>query len=276
MQSRVHRKLNRSREPLNLVLVFGRAGDENRLLQNKVTQHPIKSTPSLPNSLPPFRSDTAGWLLARLLLLDIWVREAAKLCELKRGKELGDISADWKFERPVDFCKLLHPAHTSGFGFESVADLDSSTMDRLAIVGPHIYTDGSRIEGKDRAALTEWRDDTEYWNSAYRFESFCVVFQAEMFALHRALWRVKKARQDNRDIVAEGREVRLFWMRAHADTAGNEHADELANNVILKRKTAADYDRFPLLYAKKAIRAASLDQWQQRYAEGSTGASFPG
>ncbi|GBP04470.1 hypothetical protein EVAR_55305_1 [Eumeta japonica] len=43
---------------------------------------------------------------------------------------------------------------------------------------------------------------------------------------------------------------------------------------------AADYDRFPLSYAKKAIRVASLNEWQQRYTEGGTGkinrASFPG
>ncbi|GBP85778.1 hypothetical protein EVAR_84594_1 [Eumeta japonica] len=66
-------------------------------------------------------------------------------------------------------------------------------------------------------------------------------------------------------------EVRLFWVRAHAGTTGNERADELARNAALKKKTAADYDRYPLSYAKKVIRAASLDEWQQRYTEGGTG-----
>ncbi|GBP32084.1 hypothetical protein EVAR_80850_1 [Eumeta japonica] len=41
-------------------------------------------------------------------------------------------------------------------------------MDRLAIIRSHIYTDGSRIEGKVGAALTEWRDGMEFGNSAYR------------------------------------------------------------------------------------------------------------
>ncbi|GBP97447.1 Retrovirus-related Pol polyprotein from type-1 retrotransposable element R1 3 [Eumeta japonica] len=197
---------------------------------------------------------------------------------------------------------MPHPAHTPELGFESVEDLDPSTVDRLAIVGPHIYTDGSKTEGKVGAALTEWRDEMESGNSTFRLESFCTVFQAEMFALHRAIKRVKEgkdrlvnifsdsksslqmltapktynplahaARQDIRDIVAEGREVRLFWVRAHAGTTGNERADELARNAALKKKTAADYDRYPLSYAKKVIRAASLDEWQQRYTEGGTG-----
>ncbi|GBP78439.1 Putative 115 kDa protein in type-1 retrotransposable element R1DM [Eumeta japonica] len=89
-------------------------------------------------------------ILARLLPLDIRVREVAWLYEVKRGKHLRDICADRELESPVDFCELPHPAHIPELGFESVEDLDPTTMDRLAIVGLHIYTDGSKIEGKGR------------------------------------------------------------------------------------------------------------------------------
>ncbi|GBP54248.1 hypothetical protein EVAR_36463_1 [Eumeta japonica] len=133
-------------------------------------------------------------ILARLLPLDIQVRKAAKLYEVKRGKELGDIYADQDLERPLDFHVLPHPSHTPEFGFESVENLDPSIMNQLAIVGPHIYTDGSRIEDKISAALTEWRDGMESGNSAYSLESFCTVFHAEIFALHRAIRRVKKGK----------------------------------------------------------------------------------
>ncbi|GBP68551.1 hypothetical protein EVAR_53969_1 [Eumeta japonica] len=57
---------------------------------------------------------------------------------------------------------------------------------------------------------------------------------------------------------------------------GNERADELARNAALKKKTVVDYDRFPLSFAKKAIRAASLEKWQKRYTEGSTGPNNQG
>ncbi|GBP45066.1 Putative 115 kDa protein in type-1 retrotransposable element R1DM [Eumeta japonica] len=110
-------------------------------------------------------------ILARLLPLDIRVRKAAKLCEVKRLKELGDICADRELERPVDFRELPHPVHTPEFGFESIEDLDPPTMDRLAIVGPHVYTDGSRIEGKVtrgyRGQRARWAASLDEWQQLY-------------------------------------------------------------------------------------------------------------
>ncbi|GBP92625.1 hypothetical protein EVAR_100447_1 [Eumeta japonica] len=47
-----------------------------------------------------------------------------------------------------------------------------------------------------------------------------------------------------RDILVSLRRVR------NSSTTGNDHADELARNVALKKKVARDYDRFPLSFAK--------------------------
>ncbi|GBP73389.1 Retrovirus-related Pol polyprotein from type-1 retrotransposable element R1 3 [Eumeta japonica] len=147
--------------------------------------------------------------------------------------------------------------------------LDSQTVDRLAVVGPQIYTDGSRIEGKVGAALTEWRDGRRLGTGA--------TSRSLLHGLSGGDGRAAKSDTEGEEwrnisgIVAEGRAVRLFWVRAHAGIAGNERANELARRAALTKKTAADYDQFPLSYAKKVIRAASLEEWQQRYAEGSTG-----
>ncbi|GBP22762.1 hypothetical protein EVAR_13553_1 [Eumeta japonica] len=55
-----------------------------------------------------------------------------------------------------------------------------------------------------------------------------------------------EARRNISEIIAEGRAVRLFWVRAHVGIAGNERADELVKRAALTKKTAADYDKFPL------------------------------
>ncbi|GBP98434.1 hypothetical protein EVAR_9228_1 [Eumeta japonica] len=86
---------------------------------------------------------------------------------------------------------MPHPAHTPNSGSRALKTWIHQ-QSTVSIVGPHIYTDGSKTEGKVGAALTEWRDEMESGNSTFRLESFCTVFQAEMFALHRAIKRVKE------------------------------------------------------------------------------------
>ncbi|GBP78965.1 hypothetical protein EVAR_57842_1 [Eumeta japonica] len=72
---------------------------------------------------------------------------------------------------------------------------------------------------------------------------------------------VRKTRRDISEIITEGRAVHLFCVRAHTGISGNECANELARRAALTKKTIADYDCFPLSYAKKVIRSESLKEW---------------
>ncbi|GBP15726.1 hypothetical protein EVAR_93914_1 [Eumeta japonica] len=73
------------------------------------------------------------------------------------------------------------------------------------------------------------------------------------------------------EIIVESRVVCLFWVRAYARIAGKEPAIKFARRATLTKYTAVNYNKFPLYYTKKVIRAVNLDESQKRYAERGTG-----
>ena len=241
---------------------------------------------------------TSALILADLLPLDLRALEERRLYIAKIGGPLDTSLADREMEGRVPFEEQPHPAELISIGYGTVEDPESLQQ----LTGPQIYTDGSKIEGKVGAALTLWSDNEEKRSSKFRLESFCTVFQSEMYALRRAMEVASKAkekvvsilsdsksslellrtattahpigfeiRRAMRGIRAEGRDVKLFWVRAHVGTPGNERADILAKEAALHKKTAPDYDRYPKSYAKRIIRADSVRTWQARCDASGTG-----
>ncbi|GBP11818.1 hypothetical protein EVAR_74472_1 [Eumeta japonica] len=87
-----------------------------------------------------------GLILSKLLPLDIRVKKTAWVHKVKRGKQLDDTGSSRDkcistncCRNPLVRSKICIPE----LWFESVEDLNPTTMNRLAIVGLHIYTDGS-------------------------------------------------------------------------------------------------------------------------------------
>lgn len=252
----------------------------------------------------------AALVLAGLLPLDLRIREHAELYELKRGRPLEQ-AAGRQMESRVSYEKAPHPAKRPCLTYEILDDMTETTLELHGVRGPHIFTDGSKIEGKVGAAITWWREGVEVKSSRFRLEPFCTVFQAEMYALQAAVGQTLKTSEpvvsifsDSRSSLellasggtfhpiahsvlrdisalrAGGRDVRLFWVRAHVGIPGNERADELAKDAALRLKCKAHYDRYPVSYAKRLIRLGTVDAWQRRYERGDTASVtrvyFPG
>ncbi|GBP78322.1 hypothetical protein EVAR_52377_1 [Eumeta japonica] len=142
--------------------------------------------------------------------------------------------------------------------YELVDESDPDPLGKIA--GPQIYTDGSKINGRVGAAITWWTNDTESEYQTLSLHPSCSVYQAEMYALYRAVAMVKASREkvvnilsdsrsslellsnpsrtsistqweSTRNANAEGKEIRFYWLRAHVGTKGNERADELAKSL---------------------------------------------
>ncbi|KAJ8736730.1 hypothetical protein PYW07_000001 [Mythimna separata] len=178
--------------------------------------------------------------------------------------------------------------------YARLEDWTTETLETHRVTGPQVYTDGSKIEGKVGAALTWWEGGKESMSSTFGLEPHNTVFQSEMYALFRAVRLAKESRaasisilSDSRssldllkrpsvthhlalqiksclsEIREEGRKVRLFWLKAHVGTAGNERADELAKQAALTKETA-DYDKVPVSYVRRKIREGTVKKWQAR------------
>ncbi|KAL0831680.1 hypothetical protein ABMA28_001228 [Loxostege sticticalis] len=220
--------------------------------------------------------------LAGILPLDLRIQEAAALYETKRGSPLPELG-DRETESRVGFAETPHPALHMDIIFERLED--QSLVDRHNVQEVRIFTDGSKIEGKVGAALSVWKGESEVRNQKFSLSAYCTVYQAELLAICRATGGILKGRERSyglysdsmaaletvanhsslhplavesrenlRKALTQGKDVSLYWIKAHAGLQGNERADELAKEAALALKKKPDYDKCPVSFAKKSLR----------------------
>lgn len=233
----------------------------------------------------------AALVLTGLLPLDLRIQEAAQFYEARRGSR-----DDLQVEGRVCFESAPHPASQTEMEFGSLSDTLPETLEKYKLPETHIYTDGSKIQGKVGAAYTCWTNGVEVSKKKMRLESFCTVYQAELYALYQATEHLHKTkykevavlsdsrsaletvrscetfhplafavRQNIASLAAEGLNIKWFWIKAHVGVPGNERADELAKEAALYNKIAAHYDKCPASYLKKDIRSTTVEIWGRRY-----------
>jgi ribonuclease HI len=242
-------------------------------------------------------------ILAGILPLDLRIQEVASLYEAKKGLSVDYLPPNRKLEEIVKAKDLPHPATQLQLEYTLLEDTTDAAQTALQITGPQIFTDGSKMEGKVGAALTWWEDGKEIHSQVFSLDSTCTVFQSELYALHRAVSGAlesgeaainifsdsrssldllcctrlthplaKAIKESIAEIRSRGRRVRLFWIRSHVGTAGNERADELAKEGALKETSSPDYAEVPLSFVRRKIREESIAKWQDRFDTASQGA----
>jgi ribonuclease HI len=243
---------------------------------------------------------TSVQALSGTLPLDLRIQENATLYRTKKGIAEDFIPPGRKLEAKVKFQDFPHPSNQTIPEYELLEDMDPTTQAKHNITGPQIYTDGSKIEGKVGAALTWWEEGRETESETFSLDPTCTVFQSELYALHKAIIKAKESGRENVNILSDsrsslellanpkllhplaktikeciseiratGKQVRLFWLRAHVGTEGNERADELAKLAAVEgEKTLPDYAEVPLSYVRKK-------SGRRRSRNGKTGTTPP-
>ncbi|XP_068633526.1 uncharacterized protein [Battus philenor] len=239
-------------------------------------------------------------ILAGLLPLDLRVQEAARLFEIKRGFS-RHVVRDRELELPASFLKLPHPSEQIGEEFSCLEAGEKAAQLAAAAADQVIYIDGSRIEDKVGTAFYVMQGAAQKYSKKLKLGGFCTVYQAELLALaegtgyaasgsaqkcailsdsrsalqtvarpdtlHPQALRVKENVKKARE---KGKDVSIFWVKAHAGAEGNERADQLAKDAALKSKCKPVYEECPISFVKRQLRLETLDEWNRRYVEGET------
>lgn len=159
------------------------------------------------------------------------------------------------------------------------------------------YTDGSKIDGKVRAALIVFSGDAEIYRQKIKLAEWCSVFQAEALAVFKALqfietkiasgqsiricsdststllaikgdkktfeiiWNTRKLAWD---LIKNGHRISFQWVRAHVGHPLNEEVDRLAKEAALEDNVICSYNNVPFSFEKRKVMLASetrQDEW---------------
>ncbi|XP_068628034.1 uncharacterized protein [Battus philenor] len=203
----------------------------------------------------------SAWAPAARKLMDLKVQEAAEL-----------FPSDRELETLESFLRLPHPSVQIGVEFSCLGENAEEVQLATGATDLAIYTDGS-IDDKVDAAFCVTRDAVELKTKKLKLRNFCTVYQAELLALMYATGHAASGSQkrvaifsDSRSAIEtvaksdtlyplacsikenvmdarkKGKEVKLYWLKAHAGTEGNERADQLAKDAALKSKKKPEYE----------------------------------
>jgi ribonuclease HI len=249
---------------------------------------------------------TSAQALAGIAPIDIKIQELTGIYQVKTSHILPrHLPTDRTYENKIHYTQLPHPGNRHLENIEHIGTVDEDTKTKYHITGLEIYTDGSLIDNKVGAAFVAYENGTLITPRKFKLESYCTVFQAEIFAIRESLeWTLKRLKFHRHDYVnifsdsqsslvalqnpssthplvrdiltlstqlrMIGTNPRFFWIRSHTGIAENEEADKYAKQATTDKRPLT-YTHFPLSYAKQKLNEDTIELWNHRYTTSATG-----
>ncbi|XP_023236859.1 uncharacterized protein LOC111635946 [Centruroides sculpturatus] len=234
-------------------------------------------------------SNTCLQVLAKKLPIDLTIREKEKFHHIKWGKEITVNTAVYNqedIEWNYPYRDTLFP---TGQGIRLERDLGDSCID--------VFTDGSKIEGNVGCSFVVYNNNNEVNNEIYKLDNMCSVFQAELFAIGKAIEFINRnytnisatvhtdslsaynillsnklhplAESIRNDIRLSDCKIHLNWVRAHQGLEGNERADQLAKTATTINNDRITYSKLSQQSLRKLLLQDTIRIWQDMWDRNS-------
>ena len=242
-------------------------------------------------------SAVSALALAQFTPLHLKIREVLQIENAKNKGTYHAIPDDITLERPVKPKEQLHPATRQKITFRKVNTQEEADANNTFT---NIYTDGSKCDTNAGASFVVYQNGSTITTRKFKLNAACSVFQAELYAIDRALeWATQHLNTDltifsdslsslnaigNRSnshqlVVSihakimnlkQHHNISFIWVKAHAGVIGNEEADAAAKHATIIR-TATVYNKFPLSHVKRIIRQECQSEWAFEYESAEQG-----
>jgi ribonuclease HI len=245
-------------------------------------------------------SAVSALALAQFMPLHLKVKEVHLIEKVKETGAFDGLPDEVTLDKRLPPERQLHPANRITISPHFAHTQEDADSHASPI---NIFTDGSKLDtGQTGCAFVIRHPDGRQEKRHLRLHDSCTVFQAEVFAIDKALtWCLKHAttpvtiysdslsalnaisdRSNPAPLVVSIHDtlsrllprlpVSFVWVKAHVGIKGNEEADAAAKEAAVKAG-AKHYSCFPLSYAKRHIRAELQGAWQQEYLDAVQGST---
>ncbi|XP_023235328.1 uncharacterized protein LOC111634717 [Centruroides sculpturatus] len=221
-------------------------------------------------------------VIARKPPIDLAILQRQKYQLIKWGENIQTTTSTIHhddIEWPIPFRESLPPN-------ESTTDIDNTSESSNI----NIFTDGSRINNSVGCSFVIYNNNSEISQQTFRLDDRCTVFQAELFAIGKAIDYVNQTYENVavdiytdslsaynlirsnklhplavkvKNLIKKSKcNIYISWVRAHQGLKGNERADTLAKYATTKDSNNTEYNKISQQTLRQLLWKDTLLQWQ--------------